>query len=356
MSFTMPDFRRITSEESSPLNNMVSNAMKQYSNAINLRYKPRMAEADILAKQLGPLAALATSPMGVGLAGPQGDQARELLSKILQQSQAANNPQQHHGLMQRLSQMFGGQQQSEGGMPQQPAMGDVNSQQGGSLADQVRSRALQGITKEQVPAGTVYGTEGAERLSPSGELRSQTESAIAGGKRTNDAISGILGEINKIKRSTGITGLAKKAALGLEGTNLPYISNIAGAVVPKELTVKQRELENSLINNWKYDQETAHAVSQKSANESLEDYAHRIAKLKQELSKHGKRLSKYSASGIPLTGEQEEAVQPTGVSETKEPVGSAQFYRHNGNLIKVNSNKLKAFLKKFPDATPDQGY
>lgn len=63
MSFTFSQARRLSPEESSPYNNLISHALKQYQQGVHAKYAPEMTEANIFNKQIGPLATLASSPM-----------------------------------------------------------------------------------------------------------------------------------------------------------------------------------------------------------------------------------------------------------------------------------------------------
>jgi len=94
--------QKFSPEESSPMNGLVSRAMKGYSEAQKLKYQPRMMEAEILAKNLGPLAELGTSTHGAAFAGEQGKEAREAVSQLLHDWRKGQLPPEHHGLLHRL--------------------------------------------------------------------------------------------------------------------------------------------------------------------------------------------------------------------------------------------------------------
>lgn len=333
----MPNMSDSTADYNS-YNIAFNKAMQNYQQMQKMKYYPRQMEADIMGKTLGPLAALATSTQGQIFAGDQGEQARQTLSYIL--SQYGQGQQQHQSLLgQMYHKIMGGE--SQGGM-------GGAQQQGGypnDIADTAKQRYGQKATGETVGAGQVYGVPGNQRIAPTEDIRSQTASAVVGGKRTNDIISGLLNEINKVKTGKGAGNALTKGALGLEGTNFPYISDIAGAIVPKELKVKQGELEDSLVNNHRYSREKAHSKVQKGVNESLEKYEKRISQLQQELAKQGKNLKKSTREGISL----EEGNQ--GLEEkTSAPI--------KGSIMPMWKNGVKHYIPadKVYDAETNWGY
>jgi hypothetical protein len=81
MAFSFSQPRRLLPEESSPFNNLLSNALKSYQQQVHARYAPQMAEADIFNKKIGPLATLATSPMFL-----QNPQFQEALGRLISQN------------------------------------------------------------------------------------------------------------------------------------------------------------------------------------------------------------------------------------------------------------------------------
>lgn len=62
MAFTFNAARKLSPEEANPMNALISRAMQNFSQGMDLAYKPRQKEANIFAKEIGPLAALASSP------------------------------------------------------------------------------------------------------------------------------------------------------------------------------------------------------------------------------------------------------------------------------------------------------
>jgi hypothetical protein len=55
-----------TPEQTSPFNNLLSNALKSYQQQVHARYAPQQQQADIFSKEIGPLAALASNPNFTG--------------------------------------------------------------------------------------------------------------------------------------------------------------------------------------------------------------------------------------------------------------------------------------------------
>ena len=88
----MPDFRRVSPEESSPFNHLLSNALKNYKQQVSARYAPQMQEAEIFNKKIGPLATLATSPMFL-----QNPQFQESLGRLISQNMGGLGGQQGQG-------------------------------------------------------------------------------------------------------------------------------------------------------------------------------------------------------------------------------------------------------------------
>jgi hypothetical protein len=62
MVFTAFQARRLNPEEVNPFAGAVSKAIQGYGQGMNAAYLPKKIEADIFAKQIGPLATLATTP------------------------------------------------------------------------------------------------------------------------------------------------------------------------------------------------------------------------------------------------------------------------------------------------------
>lgn len=62
MPFTMTNFQPPTREQSSPFANLLGNAIGSYMRANNARYQPQMIQADIFSKEASPLATLASNP------------------------------------------------------------------------------------------------------------------------------------------------------------------------------------------------------------------------------------------------------------------------------------------------------
>lgn len=58
--------RRLSPEEVNPMSGLLSKALETYGKGLNASYAPRRMEADIFAKEIGPLAALASNPNFTG--------------------------------------------------------------------------------------------------------------------------------------------------------------------------------------------------------------------------------------------------------------------------------------------------
>lgn len=62
MAFSFNTPRKLSPEEANPMNALISRAMETFGKGVNLSYLPREKEAGIFSKEIGPLAALASSP------------------------------------------------------------------------------------------------------------------------------------------------------------------------------------------------------------------------------------------------------------------------------------------------------
>ena len=67
MSFTFNSPRKLDAEEANPYSNLISHAMDTYMKGQKAKYTSKQIEADIFAKEIGPLAALASSPNFTGI-------------------------------------------------------------------------------------------------------------------------------------------------------------------------------------------------------------------------------------------------------------------------------------------------
>lgn len=63
MAFTFVQPRQLRPEQVNPMANLITKALQGYGQGVRAAYLPKELEADIFAKQLTPLATLATSPM-----------------------------------------------------------------------------------------------------------------------------------------------------------------------------------------------------------------------------------------------------------------------------------------------------
>lgn len=66
MAFTFTNYPILTPEQQSPWQGALSRALDTYSKATKASYMPRQMEADLFAKEIGPLAGLASSPNFTG--------------------------------------------------------------------------------------------------------------------------------------------------------------------------------------------------------------------------------------------------------------------------------------------------
>ena len=62
MTFTFSPARKLSPEEYSPMQALISRALEGYGKGVNASYLKKQREADLFAKEIGPLAALASNP------------------------------------------------------------------------------------------------------------------------------------------------------------------------------------------------------------------------------------------------------------------------------------------------------
>jgi hypothetical protein len=86
MAFTMPSYPLLNPQQSSPYANLVNNALQSYGTAVQAKYAPQMAQADIFNKEFMPLAQIASSPLAIAMLPEQKQQMANLISQLLQQT------------------------------------------------------------------------------------------------------------------------------------------------------------------------------------------------------------------------------------------------------------------------------
>lgn len=316
--FTFTNPRALSPEESSPYNNLLSNALKNYKGIVSARYAPQMHQADIIGKALTPLANIAMSPLAQAFMPQQKQMVNQYISQVLA---GLNNQNQQNPLSSLLG--FGQHQNQAQSMPN--AQQGIN-ETGQDYGNEVGQRFTEKQTQEQTSPGMVYQSNGQRTISPTGSAREETQQAIIGKRKTSRAIAHILSDIKQLDKK-GIGNTLQKGALGLEGSGLPYISDIAAAGVPKTLREHTTELEDALVNYFKYSPESAHNIVRKGISESIPAYSKRIEKLEKELEKQEKFLtSSLEKGGYNLSNEQANHNEELENENIEKPIGAMRMF------------------------------
>lgn len=344
---TFFDYKAPTPEQANPWNSVLSKALEQYQGITKAKYARPQAEADIFAKKFGPLAQIATSPLAQYMLPEQRQQIIGQLSQLLSQNSGMGvggnnneNGQEHQGLLSHIAQALHLQSNPQIQQHMDPEQDEKTLGATADIAGTIGGRTIQGMTKEQVAPGTVYGTTRDTRISPSSGMREQTQNAIIGGKNTQDMASGLMKQLDSLKDDNSFLGQIQKASLGLEGTNIPYVTAAASALVPRDLENFENKLTDSLIANHNYSKETAYKVAHKGLNESITHYRNRLIKELRELNKKEQRLTDYTKEGVPL--------------ENKESPNAEFFFTlPSGESGFMPATNLEAFKKAYPKAKID---
>ena len=333
MAFTFSQARKLSPEEANPMNALISRAMETFGKGMNLSYLPREKEASIFSKEIGPLAALASSPNFTGFNEGTQKQIAQRISQYLGSGGQG---------------LFG---QGAGGAQQQDAQATSGDQSDGSQANVYAKRTRQGLTKEQVPAGTVsYDENGNPIISPTSSIREDAANSVAGGKTTNDLFDKLVNEIKTVKNKGGFEGWGQRAALTAEGTNIPFISNAASAVVPPRIRTMQNKLEAALIKYQHEDPKSAHYAVQKHPGESTDEWITRLQELKQGKAKESASLSGFAEHGIPLNQPGSPDKLPAQHITNANSSASTLIEMPDGYKAFIPNKNLANFKKKYPGA------
>lgn len=241
MAFTFSQARRITPEESSPYNNLVANAMKNYQQNIAARYAPETARANIFNKMVSPLAQIAISPLGMAMAPEQQQQLQQYISQALNNMSQGSGQQNHEGgLMNSIRGLFGGNQEEQTSNNQQmtqetnyPAQQGNNSysllpQAGQGNQAGARVNALAPFHSSPVKPGTVYQNPNTGEV-----LSSPTPENISNAQQIITNIKSVTPIIKTLSKQAA-PFLKKGGQLGL--TTSKIAGELAKWGVPNEVT------------------------------------------------------------------------------------------------------------------------
>ena len=208
MAFTAFQARKLNPEEVNPFAGAVSKAMQGYGQGMKAAYMPKQIEADIFAKQIGPLATLATTPAFL-----QNPQFQAALGQIISK---------HLGYAQG-----GGQGGQGGGMPTYAGQAKKDVQDADALAAD--------LTK----AGKIKGyisSAGGGAVNYAGDLGKKIIGLLPGGKTTRGLIDPALAE-KQHQFDTFLEGL-KNRALQTQTLNQSQAEDVFSE--HKDETPKQR--------------------------------------------------------------------------------------------------------------------
>ena len=339
MAFTFSQPRRMNPEESSPYNNLLSNALKSYQQQVSARYAPQREQAEIIGKGIGPLAQIAISPLMTGMGPAQQQQMLEYISKIMggmnqgggmpQMGGGMGQPQQGGGLLDNIRQMFGGgqpqQQPIQQGMvspEQQPSNQGGNEYgllpgagrgvQGGAAAS-----AVAPLTSSPIKSGVTYqNPETGEVLSaPTGETTSNAQSSIVNIKNAEPVLKNLVKEAKPFLEKGGALGLkASQAAGELRKLGVSdHITNLLGgtklANKYAKFTSSQAKSVDKLMKIYQLPanveaQHTVEKIITPQKGEDEKGYEQRINKELSDFSGQVKRNKNVLGSGISLSQKQ----------------------------------------------------
>ena len=229
----MPDFRRVSPEESGmggAFGNLIKNAMHQYQQGINNQYAKQRQEADILAKGIGPLAQIASSPLVTAMEPAQKQQFLQYISQTMDKINHGGQPSglASGGVIEKLKHMFGGgqpqQQSAQQGMAspeQQPSNQGRNEYgllpgAGRGVQGGAASSAVAAFTSSPIKSGVTYqNPETGEVLSaPTGETTSNAQSSIVNIKNAEPVLKNLVKEAKPFLEKGGALGLKTSQVAG----------------------------------------------------------------------------------------------------------------------------------------------
>jgi hypothetical protein len=210
---------------------ILQDALRKYQEMTKAQYATRHHEADILSKQLGPLAQIAISPIAEGLDSKQREQIMNYISQMIQnQGQGQGIPggqaQGGGGIMDKIASMFHGGQQGNASaqgqatnMPQPQQSGP----EGGLVPHGLGGKITQPFTESGYTGGKAHrDAEGNIIQTPGSGVVSQGENALLqtkGLKKTFDEYSKLASQFagtGKIKTNISeiAGGIEKLGPLG----------------------------------------------------------------------------------------------------------------------------------------------
>jgi hypothetical protein len=341
MTFTFSQPRRLSIEESSPTGNLYANALKKYQQGVNAHYAPQRQEADIFAKEMGPMAALASNPNF-----SFDPQVREMISKrIADHIEKTQQKGGHEGLLNAiLHKNWLGKQEEAANLPQagnQAQLGMTGGmQQGANNNFSLLPQAGQGLqagaqAKAQAPFMSSPYAPGALYQNPNtGDvLSAPTHEQVAAAQKTitsNKAVEPIIKDLIKqskpFLKQGGKLGLATGQAAGIASQfGAPdFLTNLVG---DKEKANKYAEFQATqslaierLMGalNLPLNQESQHTVAtivQPHPGENDKGYETRMIRELVTLQRNAQQAQNTLGSGFNLSGVQNQSQEQPQVNE-----------------------------------------
>jgi hypothetical protein len=349
MVSTLFDYQAPTPEQANPWNSVLSKALEQYQGITKALYARPQADADILSKTLSPLATLATSPLAQGFAGPQGDQARQLLSSILSQYGGhLGGGQQHQGLMAKL---FHPQAQTQ----QQEQMRTQQQANPAQATNPIQEAYMNQARQAKIAGGKPYYDENGKLVIPPENYSEHTQ-ALTGEPNIKSLLPAYIkaskpflqpGGEGKLLKSEAAGGLQK--VFGLE--KIP--TALGGAEYAEKNAERQRlkaELERELRTHYGMLQKEIHDVLTERPGEGDKAFEKREMKELKRLLSRGQQANKIiGEQGLKVGGE-DESFAP---ENTQTPQGAMEMFElPDGRQVSILAEKHADFLKKYPNAKP----
>lgn len=313
MGFTYNPVPLLKPEQQNPMGNMIQNAMKMHMQNVQAQYARPQQEADIFAKKMTPISALAASPYFNAMNDKQREQITAMMSKLFEEQNGGNGEsgaQGGGGPMDWLKHFLhiGGQngssngQQEDTNKPYDPNAKPENALQK-SIEEDNRRKAQQAtaesyknkLTEEQIAQGGISQQNGQTILNPASS-REEFEKASVGLPRLDKITDGLIADLEKIGKGNKISDYISSAGLAAEGAHFPLLQ----AAVPQAVRQKQQDLASVLIKNFDYSPEQADAATQKGIRETSGEFATRLKTLAKDLSNRTSQLKNVVKNKISL--------------------------------------------------------
>jgi len=337
MTFTFNNYPLLTPEQQSPYGNLLSNAMKKYQQGVSAHYAPQRQEADIFAKEMGPMAALAANPNF-----SFDPEVRKLISqKIAAHIQQAQQKGGHEGLLngilhknwlnkqkevankaqaddQGQNEMYGVEQ--PGGMGQNSGNKfSLLPQAGQGLQAGAQAKAQAPFQSSPYAPGSLYQNPNTGEVlsAPTHEQVAAAQKTITSNKAVEPIIKDLIKQAKPFLKKGGALGLKTgQIAGGLAQYGVPEY--LTGAIGDQEKANKYAEFQATqslaierLLGalNLPLNQESQHTVAtivQPHPGENDKGYETRMIRELVTLQRNAAQAEKTLGSGFSLSGGQEQ--------------------------------------------------